>query len=141
MRASKNFRVYELVDKATYSKFRDSSIWFLDENTVKVLQVLRDRYGSCTVNNWNEGGNFQYRGFRPMNCTVGGKLSQHRMGRAFDCNFKNATPDEVREDIMRNEQYFLDLGMTTIEDGAFARTWLHFDTRWHKEGKIKIVKP
>lgn len=141
MQVTKNFRLYELVDKATYNTYGDFAIKFLDPNTVNVLQFLRERYGSCLVNDWKQGGNFQYRGFRPPNCKVGGKYSQHKFGRAFDCNFKDATPDEIREDIIKHQITFLSEGLTRIEDGAFAKTWLHFDTAWNTSGKIDIVKP
>ncbi len=141
MRVSKNFILNELVDRDTYTNFGSNAAWFLDPRAVEVLQFLRDRFGSTTVNNWANGGNLSFRGFRPPTTSVGGKLSQHRFGRAFDCNFTGATPDEVREDIIKNQSMYLDKGLTTIEDGAYSPTWLHFDIRWTGQQKIKIVKP
>lgn len=141
MKVTKNFYLHELVDKTTYERFGDFSQRFLDKDTVNVLQFFRDRYGSTTVNNWRQGGNFQYRGFRPPNCTIGGMFSQHKYGRAFDINCKNATPDEIREDILKNEYDFILQGLTRIEDGDFAPTWMHFDCAWTGDNKIHIVKP
>ena len=43
MKVSKNFYVHELVDKGTYEKFGDSSIWFLDPKAFPILQHFRDR--------------------------------------------------------------------------------------------------
>jgi len=141
MKVTKNFYLHELVDKTTYERFGDFSQRFLDKDTVNVLQFFRDRYGSTTVNNWRQGGNFQYRGFTPPNCTIGGLFSQHKYGRAFDINCKNATPDEIREDILKNEYDFILQGLTRIEDGEFAPTWMHFDCAWTGDSKIHIVKP
>lgn len=141
MKLTKNFYLHELVDKTTYERFGDFSQRFLDKNTVRLLQFFRVRYGSTTVNNWRQGGNFQYRGFRPPNCSVGGMFSQHKYGRGFDINCKQATPDEIREDILKNEYAFMLEGLTRIEDGAFAPTWMHFDTAWTGDDNIHIVKP
>lgn len=141
MKITKNFHLHELVDKATYEKFGDFSQRFLDEETVKLVQFFRERYGSTTVNNWYQGGNLQFRGFRPPNCSVGGSYSQHKFGRGFDLNCAKATPDEIREDIMSNEELFLNMGLTRIEDGAFAPTWLHIDRAWTGDNKIHVVKP
>jgi hypothetical protein len=141
MKITKNFWLHELVDKTTFERFGDFSQRFLDPDTVKLVQSFRERYGSTTVNNWRQGGNLQYRGFRPPNCSIGGMFSQHKYGRGFDLNCKDATPDEIREDIMANEELFLNMGLTRIEDGAFAPTWLHIDRAWTGDDKIHVVKP
>jgi len=36
---------------------------------------------------------------------------------------------------------YLDLGLTTIEDGEFAKNWVHWDIRNTGLKEIKIVKP
>lgn len=141
MKITKNFSLQELVDKETFERWGNFSMRFLDKDTVKLLQFFRDRYGSTTVNNWAYGGNLQYRGFRPPNCTVGGSMSQHRFGRAFDINCTEWSPDEIREDILKRQDLFLEQGLTRIEDGAFAPTWLHFDTAWTGDDHIHVVKP
>ena len=141
MKITSNFHLHELIDKATYEKWGAFSQRFLDKDTVLLLQFFRERYGSTTVNNWYQGGNLQFRGFRPPNCSVGGSYSQHKFGRGFDINCVKATPDEIREDIIKNQSLFMDKGLTRIEDGAFAPTWLHFDTAWTASSKIDIVKP
>lgn len=141
MKVTKNFNIKELVDSSTFRMWGDFSLRFLDENTVKLLQFMRERYGSTTVNNWHIGGNLQYRGFRPPNCKVGGSMSQHRYGRAFDINCRKASPEEIREDILKNEKLFLEKGLTRIEDGKFAKTWVHFDTAWTGNDFINVVKP
>ena len=141
MKVTKNFHLHELVDKATYEAYGDFSVRFLDEDTIKLLQFFRERYGSTTVNNWYQGGNLQYRGFRPPNCKVGGQFSQHKFGRGFDINCSKATPDEIRADVMKNQAMFANEGLTRIEDGDFAPTWMHFDTAWTMFNGIQVIKP
>ena len=149
-----NFYLQELVPKATYERFGVKSIWFLDPRLINTLQFVREYFGKAmTVNNWHSGGSFQFRGLRTDDFYykfVGnkkyesvrkGKMSQHRFGRAIDCNFSGLTPEEARTEILSNEGLFLDAGMTTIEDGAFSPTWLHFDIRHTELENILIVKP
>jgi len=66
-------------------------------------------------------------------------MSQHRFGRAIDLKVKGMKADEVREDIIQNFDIYKKVGLTTIEDGAFAPTWCHIDIR-DTEGLL-IVKP
>jgi len=141
MKVSKNFDIKELVPREVYQRFGDSSVWFLDQKAIQVLQQLRDTFGTCVVNNWSSGGKFNYSGFREPDCSVGASFSQHKFGRAFDCKFTKATADEVRESILKNQKKFMEQGLTTIEDGQFSPTWLHFDTRITRMNEIFIVKP
>jgi hypothetical protein len=138
MKVSKDFSVFELVDEGTYEKFGDSSVWFLDERTFPILQYFRERFGSTTVNTWKWGGSLNYRGFRPIHCAIGGTYSQHRFGRGFDITCKDATPDEIRDDILRNESLYLSKGLTTIEMGV---DWVHWDIRNTGMNKIFKVYP
>jgi len=154
-KASKNFLVQEFVPQKIYEKYRDSSLWFIDPKIVSLAQMMRDYFGkSMTINNWHNGGSFNYRGFRndsfyyEWDSSISaykskrkGKLSQHRMGRAIDCNISGMTADEMREAIMSNEQQWLEMGITTIEDGAYSPTWLHFDIRYTGKNNIFVVKP
>ena len=104
--------------------------------------------------NWNGGGNFNYRGFRPdsfyyqWDASISaytskrkGKLSQHRMGRAIDFNISGLECDEVRAEFLKNEKEWLEMGLTTIEDGAYAPTWVHIDIRHTGKDSIFVVKP
>lgn len=131
----KHFQLQELVDPETYEKLGSNSWIVLDPRAVMTLDQLRARFGICTVNNWVSGGAFRYRGFRPPQCDVGAKLSQHRFGRAFDCTF-NASAYAVREYILANPHEFPHI--TTLEDEV---TWLHFDVRDTGRPGIMVIKP
>lgn len=72
---------------------------------------------------------------------VGSYLSQHKFGNAFDCHIKGLSADGVRQEIMDNEKEFMDAGLTTLESGAYAPTWVHSDCRDTGLDHIFIVKP
>jgi|TARA_R110002020_G_scaffold113252_4_gene260557 hypothetical protein len=142
MKLTANFTLQEFIDPNTYAKYGDSSIWFIDPRIVNLAQFTRERLGKpCTINNWSNGGQYSYSGFRPPECTIGAKLSQHRFGRGIDLKVSGMTADEVREDIITNFDVYKKVGLTTIEDGAYAPTWCHIDIRDTKSDKLKIVKP
>tara|TARA_R110002020_G_scaffold102076_1_gene239952 strand:+ start:1719 stop:2150 length:432 start_codon:yes stop_codon:yes gene_type:complete len=143
LKVSGNFYLQEFIDPGTYSRFGDSSIWFIDPRLVTLAQFMRERLGKpCTINNWNTGGQYQFSGFRPPDCSTGAALSQHRFGRAIDLKVKDMTADEVREDIINSwEIYKKSTALTTIEDGDYAPTWCHIDIRDTGMEELKIVKP
>lgn len=142
MQISNNFLLQEFVPKDIYYQFHNKSQWFIQKHVVEYMEAIRVRYGqSITINDWKWGGKFNYRGFRPPNSTVGAKLSQHRLGNAVDFNVKNMSCDEVREDILNNQRWHMSKGLTTIEDGAYAPTWVHVDFRQTRQDNILIVKP
>lgn len=148
----KDFILGELVPKKfyeeNYPKYKDN-LWFIfDKKFLLTLQLLRNRYGKVFMNSWKWGGKDQYRGFRPWDCEIGAKLSQHKFGRAGDPYFQNVTADEVREDLFKKQKEDRIQGsvfeyITCIEDGSIAKTWFHFDVRNWKTEKdgILVVKP
>ena len=154
-KASKNFLVEEFVPQKIYEKYGDSSLWFMDSRIIELAQYIREYFGKpMTINNWKNGGRFNYRGFRndsyyyrwnsdlsAYESKSKGKLSQHRMGRAIDFNIAGMECDEVRAEFLKNEQQWLDAGLTTIEDGNYAPTWVHIDIRYTGKNNIFVVKP
>lgn len=154
-KASKNFNVEEFVPQKIFEKYGDASLWFVDPKIVSLAQYIREYFGkSMTINNWHSGGSFNYRGFRPdsfyyqwdnsisaYKSKRKGKLSQHRMGRAIDFNISGLDCDEIRNEFLMNEQQWMEAGLTTIEDGAYAPTWVHIDIRHTGKDNLFIVKP
>ena len=74
----KNFQLFKLVDEVTYNKFGERAWMLLDPRALKGLQLLRDRHGKATVNDWYWGGPRQFAGFRPPSCEIGADYSQHK---------------------------------------------------------------
>ncbi len=141
MKVSENFTLSEFIDKDTYRRFGDSSIWFIDRRVILIAQLLRDRLGlPITIN----GGQYNLSGFRPPQTKVGAKLSQHRFGRAIDVKIMgepNKGANILREDIIENFEIYKKVGLTTIEHEDYAPNWCHCDTRWTNQDTLKIVKP
>jgi len=138
MYRTKHFKIYELVPKAIYYATPESKhhrLWQLfDDRALITLDLLRDRYGSATVNDWYWGGSNEFGGWRPGDCKVGSELSQHKRGRAFDPKFKSITADEIRKDILKDQSLFPFI--TCLEMGV---SWLHFDTRnWTAENILQV---
>lgn len=135
----KNFIIQELVDSEAYKKRGDKAWELLDPMTLATLQFFRMKFGSCMVNNWHKGGEYEWRGLRGPACEEYSRFSQHVFGRAFDCTFKDATAEEVRQWV---KKYWVSDGMydmygpITMEDGV---SWFHFDTRQISE-KISSFK-
>ena len=71
--------------------------------------------------------------------TIGSWLSQHKFGKAFDCTVEGMTADETRQEIRDNEAEFMEAGLTTLETGKFAPTWVHSDVRFTGLDSIFMV--
>lgn len=133
----KHFNLYEWLPKGFYyaniSKYGNRLWLMFDDRILWTYDRLRERYGRIIMNDWYWNGNNQYRGWRPFNCPIGAKLSQHKFGRAGDSIFTQPA-EEIRQDILGNEfdndfQY-----ITVIEKDV---EWLHIDCR--NEGGIKVI--
>lgn len=120
----KHFRIEELVPPSVFKEYGDRAWQFLDERALRTLDVLRDKFGKIIVNDWVFGGKNKYRGLRPIFCKIGAPYSQHRFGRAFDCIFKEADIDEVRDYILENKKEFRYINAIELQV-----SWLHFDVR------------
>lgn len=97
---------HELVWKDLYLELEkinqtDKILWQFNPLVLRTADLLRKKYGSITVNNWKSGGSLQLRGLRPDDTSTGAMLSAHKRGAALDCNFKNASAEEIREDMKK----------------------------------------
>ena len=135
MKVSKDFILQEYIDRLTFAKYGDRSLWFIDARLFPIVQKLRDKFGTATINNWHTGGNRNWSGLRTKNSRYYSIYSQHSFGRAVDIIFKNATADEVRHYILQNEKLFKSMGVGAIENGV---SWVHLDLRNTNNDKILI---
>lgn len=71
--------------------------------------------------------------------TLGSWWSQHKFIRAADPIFKGITADQIRTEILDNEKSFISAGLTTLEAGRYAPTWVHMDQRPTGIDNILIV--
>lgn len=138
------FKLYEVLPKefydATYPVYGDKLWLMFDDRGLRTLDAIRIAYGPIVLNNWFFGGNNQLRGWRPMQCKTGAKISQHKFGRGFDFKPVNCTVETIREDCKTNPWEKCFQLITCIEDDV---SWFHMDFRNYdklKEG-LKVIKP
>ncbi len=127
-----HFKIQELVSPDVFND-RGMAAWeLLDERALITLDALREEFGPCTVNDWCWGGQFKYSGFRESDCSVGAKYSQHKLGRAFDCKFRDTDAETVRQVVLRcrNELF------PHISGIELNVSWFHFDVRNHTPLKV-----
>lgn len=121
------FELYELLPKDFYlnNLYKGDNLWFIfDNRLLETLDILRKTYGKMYINTWKWGGKRQDSGYRPPDCKIGARLSQHRFGRATDILFEDYETEEVRQDIIERNKFFPYI--KGIETGV---SWLHIDTR------------
>lgn len=134
---TKNLFLDEYIPRDLYLKYAKNPailMSLLDERLVRADQLLRDHFGSVTINNWWIDGDRQYSGLRTQGSPDFSPTSQHAFGRASDKLFRVPAP-EVRRYIMDNWQA---LGITRIEDGV---SWVHSDVGYTALGKLVIFTP
>jgi len=123
------FKIFELVDKKTYEKYKnrpDYLLRFFDPRILWTMDSIRNHFKrSVTVNDWYWGGNYQYRGLRPFNCKIGAILSMHKYGRAIDSKMEDMSAEEIRQDIFNNQDADRYKYITRVE---MKVSWLHLDT-------------
>lgn len=138
IRLSTNLFLDEYIPKdlyLQYSKKPQILIGLIDERVIKADQLLRNKFGSVTINNWWFGGNREWSGLRTKESPYYSPTSQHSFGRASDKLFTHAPAERVRQYIKDN---WKELGITCIEEGV---SWVHSDVRNWNGHDILIVRP
>ena len=123
-----HFSIEELVPKQVFADRGEKAWQLLDDRMLMTIDMLRDKYGSITINDWKwKDQNFsQWRGLRTADSPYYSKYSQHSFGRAADCIFKTVTAEQVRQDILANPD---DPAFRFINSFEENTSWLHFDVR------------
>jgi len=136
-----NFYLDEYIPKDIYLQYKDDPdvlIRKLNKDLPAADQLLRDRFGPAYINTWRDGGDKNYSGWRPASSTIGATLSDHREGNASDKVFEKATAEEVRQWLMKDNNWRR-LGITVIESGT---SWVHSSVAWNKNRTgLWIVTP
>ncbi len=113
---------------------------FIDDRLLILIDGLRDKFGSATINNYGYGKDRQWSGLRTHDSPYFSPTSQHSFGRAADILFSNVSSDYVREQIKKEPDYWLAVGgvdSITLEDGV---SWTHIDIRNGGKG-VNSFKP
>lgn len=124
MYKSKYFKDHELLPDG----YNDITV--IDEKLLITIDQIRELIGlPLTVN--ADGRNWC--GYRPPECTVGAKKSQHRLGKAADLHCASMSAEDMRV-LLRK----------AIAEGGFEHiggiekdvSWLHVDVRPRIKGKV-----
>ena len=140
VKKSKYFTIGEFFPPNMVLAYSENLLWsLLDERLVWTADRLRQRYGRAYINNWEFGGENQYRGFRPFDSKIGAEWSQHKFGRAIDITFETWPADAVRENIRAQGMDFYDYKfITAVEEKV---PWLHADCRFTNLNHIRFFQP
>lgn len=142
MKLNNYFELEEFIPPQIFKRWGTNSIQFLDPKILAIATAYREFFGvPVHINNWHKGGPLSYRGYRPPRVNVGGEYSQHKFGRAFDCNIGNMTSKEMSTKVLDNWEHFKTFGLTTLENYKFTDTWLHSDCRITNQDTPLIVDP
>lgn len=117
----------ELVSKRVYDSFKNKDEIY-DKFNIKLKAVVVYLREECFkvpfyCNNWKEGGQFQYKGYREPEYLLGAKKSQHREWNALDLDIKGFTAEQARVIVLR---FMKNLPFPIrLERGV---NWFHIDT-------------
>lgn len=147
------FVMEEFLPKADYARIaqikKDSErlqefYKLVNPKIVLLADFLRQYFDApIKINTWHTGGNLQYRGWRPKDCVIGAKNSEHKKGNALDFNVSGKTDKEVKDIIIANQPLFYAKNARRIEDYRDATTWTHIDikdTGIKNQGTIVIFR-
>lgn len=162
MYTCKYFKPEELVGPEFYHMCEKTNrvgriFTIFDPTLLKVIDLLREKYGSCTINNWKTGGPRKESGLRMMDTSTGAVLSAHKFGRAVDCIFSKVSAEEIRQDMKRvgcfnpgfrsrlmkePELEVYNVARVEWHDKGVPISWLHIDCLWNdanEDGSVKII--
>mgnify|MGYP002626323597 CR=1 FL=1 len=124
-----------------WKKYGNNARWFVSDWQINAAEAIRAYFGNkpMYLNNWFWGGPRRNRGTRLPNTTIGATYSQHKFKCAIDFNLKDITPQTIHNTILSHQQYFMGVGITTIEAIEDTPTWVHVDCRHTGLDSILIV--
>ncbi len=135
----KHFEIQELIPRATYMQLGWRAITLFNPDALEALDGLREFFNApITVNTWwgHPGAGNEFRGYRPEDCPVGAKFSEHKNGNAFDCTIQGYLAEDARRIIIENQDNPLLVKIKRLEDGV---SWVHFDCKETQE-RIHLFK-
>lgn len=127
-----NISVKEIVCPHTFAKYGDKAIRFIDEDLIKVMDVIRNKILKCPII-INNGSSLTQRGLRCNICqlvadkTKSGKLylSGHNLGKACDFSCSKYSVKEVHDLIKKNSNLLP--CKIRLESPIDAPSWIHVD--------------
>ena len=131
---SKYHKLRELLPPELYVN-EDWGWELFDTRLIETIDWLKELFGhdvSLIINNWSFGGSRKNCGFRTPDCSVGARLSRHRLGMAVDIISPQMSAQEMRTAIDLHQEELPH--PVRIEEGV---SWLHIDVdNFKKNEKI-----
>ncbi len=135
----KNFRVEELVTPDVYGLLGDNALKLLSPLLLQDIDLLQEKFGTCTINDWLWGGSYRESGLRNLHTKTGAARSMHKTGGAFDLKFKHVKPAHLCEYILANTALFV--GIRRIENTKYTPSWIHVDDGGSHKSGIVVFNP
>lgn len=138
---SENFYLDEFIHPVIYKQFKSASIWYLNPQLVKLVQIIREHYGEpIYINTWATGGKLKNSGLRDYKNPLG-KLnrSRHYYGLCADLHTKDIK--KLQKHIADNAAYYYDFGLRVIEDFDYTPTWCHVSVENTELDNVRYIKP
>lgn len=136
------FDLEELVCPHVFKKYGNTAWQFFDSRLLITIDKIRERIGKPVfINDWNEGGKLDERGFRCIQCDTVNRaiaenklyVSPHMTGQAVDFDVQGLLAEEVRQWIIKNQNLWP--YPIRLEAGV---SWIHVDTRDAEQGKVYL---
>ena len=140
--AKKYFKIQELVSKTVYNAYGEGSWALLQSDILMCLCLIRVGINKpIHVNNWDNGGVFDERGFREnisdiaSRKTEQGKLytSGHLLGMAIDFHINGMSSEKVRDWIVEHEDIFPCKVRLERKLNGKPISWVHIDTKYYDD--------
>jgi len=128
-KVSKNFNLDELINPTIYKRWGAKSIRYIDPRLIWIAQYIRDEIQRpVTINNWANGRTFKNSGLRWYKENKYGDYSRHLFGSCIDIKVKNLSGRDLYLFVLDHFEELNNLGLTTVENYKFTRSWLHLST-------------
>jgi hypothetical protein len=128
-----NFKPYEIVDQKTYETMGDDCLSLFKPDALIMLDDFATFWKNkgakwILCNNWHEGGQFQWRGYRTVEAAkkLGSPTGheQHQAGNAFDVDVQGYMAIAVRKIVKNNQEDTLLQKIMRLEANV---NWTHLD--------------
>ena len=133
-----HWRIFELVDRETYRRFGERAWMFFDKESLLMIDGIREYFDApMIINDWYWFGNYEWSGLRTIGYMGGSEWSFHRLAKGFDIKCKYLSAENMRTEILANQNHKLLKRINRMEAG---RPWLHVD-RANIKNRIEVFCP
>jgi hypothetical protein len=131
----KYFDVVEFVPKFVVDALGDEALIVMDYRILKTADALVNFFNrKPVINNWDQGGRFSMRGYRPAWQFKGiARFNPHNFGRAIDFTIDGVSAEHIRYSILKNQYLFPYITAMQAEV-----PWVHIDCRAIVSGGIYV---